>query len=117
MSINQRKPKLHGQGGGYIDPLECGSVILWKTIDSGWGSDCFSTTINLSDCNRHVSWHIEADQTGLDKLDLAISILQQARKATEKVIPLKEKQIAKEKALNKARLEKEKALKRKQSKS
>jgi len=80
-----RTPKCHGQGAIFLDPVDCGSSIRWKITESGYGKQpepyC---EINLTDCNRSISWGQECTEEGIAKINRAIKILMECRAAMKK---------------------------------
>lgn len=60
-----------------LDPLNCGSLIVYKVQKS---SSYFEAEVTLSDCNRMVNWQFDETPESLDKVDEAIGMLMQFRK-------------------------------------
>jgi hypothetical protein len=71
----------------FIDPASCGSTVGYKVIIQkstyNGGTSVFGS-IELSDCNRRISWDINSDDGGLeavDKISNAIRLLTDAKQA------------------------------------
>ena len=71
----------------YIDPEECSSTIGY-TIKA---DTYFEANIDLADCNHKIAWSF-SDDTGVEKVDLAIEILLEFRSAYTKASALFKKQ-------------------------
>lgn len=67
----KRTRKLIAKNIDYIDPLECDSTVGY-TITRGRR---LSANVNLTDCNRHITWYFNADKSAIPKIDRAISLL------------------------------------------
>lgn len=102
-------------GGDFIDLLDTGSFIRYRatvTLKKGSNGASVSTSdyvstdfsMSLGDCSRVIGWDFEdydTDEFKLDKIDLAIGILQEARADMVKCQKIADKErarIAKEKA-------------------
>lgn len=81
----ERTSKCHAQDAIFIDPVECGSSIRWKVVDSGYGKQPHPyCEINLTDCNRSICWSQDCTEEGIAKLNRAIKILMAARASMKK---------------------------------
>ena len=92
-----RKPKVLATKVEFIEPLNCGSTVGYKIIDDDYEDHSyFSSSIQLTDCSRMISWDVSVDSNGVAKLDNAIRILTEAReelsKAAAKLAKLKKKE-------------------------
>jgi hypothetical protein len=99
-------------GGDFIDLLDTGSFIRYKAIVTlkknaeSSANDYISSdfTMSLGDCSRVINWDFEDyddDEFKFDKIDLAISILKQARVdmvKCQKIANVERARIAKDKA-------------------
>ena len=84
MAFEKKDSRVLFEGGGFIAPAECGSTIMFSTVDSGYEGDSIETTIQLTDCSRMISWNFPCSTAGIAKIDKAIKILQDAREASFK---------------------------------
>lgn len=94
--------------GKFLQPEEVGSSIRYQFTatarvpkDPKEASVQVEGEIALSDCNRIITWSwYDADEDGLQRLDAAIAMLQQARAAMTKALRVaarKRKQLGVEK--------------------
>ena len=68
----------------YIDPMDCGSSIGY-TITKRYA--IVSGAVTLTDCNRIIQWYFQGDdRKEVDKIDRAISILQNFKRDWESAI-------------------------------
>lgn len=65
---------VYGTKSDYLDPLECDSTICYKVVSSTY----FEASVNLTDCNRKITWNFDTDS--VEKVDRAIEILVQFRR-------------------------------------
>jgi hypothetical protein len=69
----------------YIDAGGCGSTIGYtintyiETYGEDKGKPCTTGSIDLTDCNRKISWEFEENRA-IEKIDKAIYMLQQFKK-------------------------------------
>ena len=82
MSEKRKKnPVMVTESGCFIDPLSCGSTILYRIYDSdNYSHSEFSGSISLSDCSRSIQWEFGTDKESFEKIDRAISALKGFRK-------------------------------------
>ena len=74
-----RKAKLYASEIVYLDPLGCGSTIGYR-IGKGrrghyWGD------VELTDCDKRITWYFSKDRRAVAKIDKAIEILSRFREA------------------------------------
>lgn len=75
MAARKRIKKLFACNMIWLDPQDCDSTIGYKITQSG---DYLYGTINLTDCNRKISWEFSKhNENAVDKLDKAIAILEE----------------------------------------
>ena len=81
------------QGGVFIAPSNCDSTIMWNIgagdliePEEGEKYYLFEGTINLTDCNRIISWSIGPWDNPLTKVRNAIKELQKVEKYLEKYV-------------------------------
>lgn len=75
MSTKYEYPEIiHATGSDYLDPFDCGSTVSYRIVSTNY----FDAAIDLSDCNRKISWAFNAGD--VDKVDRAISLLSDFRK-------------------------------------
>ena len=68
----------------YIDPIDCGSSVGY-TITKRYTR--VSGAVSLTDCNRIIQWYFQGDdRKEVDKIDRAISILQNFKRDWESAI-------------------------------
>lgn len=72
----------------YLDPLSCSSTIgykiIWEKYSEG-SEPILNASIHLADCSHKIEWYFSNDESMLDKVNAAISILNEFKKkyATE----------------------------------
>lgn len=71
-----RKRKLIASRIDYLDPLNCGSTIGYTIIN---GRSGLYADVDLTDCNRRLSWSFNNKPEAIKKIDKAISILTEFR--------------------------------------
>lgn len=89
-------PKLYSNGSTYIDPLNCDSTVGFKIVGYGYNLEGL---VDLSDCNRKITWSFNETDGGLEKIDNAINMLTTFRKAYTKAIKEYKTDLAQHKAL------------------
>lgn len=67
--------KVHASHAAYIDPAHCESIVGYAIISRSRSRSRFSANMDLSDCNRKISWYFSSDEEGLEKIDRVIEIL------------------------------------------
>jgi hypothetical protein len=71
----------------FIDPVSCGSTVGYKVViqkSTYNGESSIYGSIELTDCNRRISWDLNSDDGGreaVDKIGNAIRLLTDARYA------------------------------------
>jgi hypothetical protein len=73
----RRNPKVVATGSAWIDPVGCDSTISYKVVKH----TRLSGQVDLSDCNRKISWWFRNEPESVVKIDKAISMLQEFRAA------------------------------------
>lgn len=66
-------PKVYATQAKYIDPLDCGSMVAYSITKRRR----LSATMDLSDCNKKITWYFDND-TGdkpIQKIDTVIALL------------------------------------------
>jgi hypothetical protein len=56
----------------YLDPLDCGSTVGYAINKGRHG---LHGNIDLSDCNRHITWYFGNNKSSLNKIDKAVELL------------------------------------------
>jgi hypothetical protein len=62
----------------YIDPLDCDSTVSYKVIDRPGRT---TGSVQLADCSRKIEWYFNGDENPVKKIDKAIEMLEEFRKA------------------------------------
>jgi hypothetical protein len=60
----------------HIDPADCGSIVSYR-IRRGYHG--LQADIDLTDCDRKISWYFNNDVESVKKIDKAIEILSRFR--------------------------------------
>lgn len=66
---------LYAAKAEYIDPQSCGSMVAYKIFSETY----FDASIDLSDCNRKITWTFDSDTT-IEKIDNAIAMFGEFRR-------------------------------------
>lgn len=71
------EPKVYASEAAFLDPADCGSVVAYCVT----ARRRLSGTVDLSDCNRKITWYFGNDESGVRKIDKAIAMLQNFKTA------------------------------------
>lgn len=72
------KPKLIAARDVHIDPLHCGSTVGYRIGVSRW--KVLTMGVRLTDCHKQVVWEFDdGPHPSVEKFDIAIATLQEAR--------------------------------------
>jgi hypothetical protein len=74
----KQKPELIATEAHYIDPLDSDSMVSYKITTDSYVN--ISGSVELSDCNRKISWYFSNNDDAITKVDKAIEILRNFRR-------------------------------------
>lgn len=89
-------PKMHAARDVHLDPLHCGSTVGYRCGLSRW--KVLTMGIRLTDCHKQIVWEFDDNgHNALEKLDVAIAMLQEARAVWVKELAAHKKRFGRKK--------------------
>ena len=74
----EHTPKIYAADSVYVDPLDCDSTISYKVIGQ---KSYMEGNVTFADCSHKIDWLFKNSQDSVEKIDIAINMLTDFRKA------------------------------------